>query len=185
MRGRANGKLWIIYVDCIDKSPLRKSSNFTLDGLPLRHCKICLRTAPNVSFVCVHISTSSTCLPWFGNRNNNISCFPLLALYKGTNVLSSQKSASHSITYSCKTLRTRHSLVVSCWNLLTESLPRSNMVIVSYDAFSLSMHDEMKSSWISTWLFCKCGPRFVNVSLSSSIALLAISSSLHQASHHI
>ena len=123
------------------------------------------------------------------------------------------------------TLSTLQSRVSSWLSLDVESLSFSNTVTVSYDALRRSMHEEMKSSWISTcastrrsrniyiqfmsskieflslrknrrprphlcsqlltWFACSRGPKLVKVSLSRSMARLAISSLEHSTSRQM
>ena len=113
-----------------------------------------------------------------------------------------EKADSQSNRLESYTLSTLQSRVSSWLSLDVESLSFSNTVTVSYDALRRSMHDEMKSSWISTcastkdfeisslqkrtrsdlcsrlltWFACSRGPKLVKVSLSRSMARLAISS---------
>lgn len=66
-------------------SPLTKSSIFVWATFAFIRLRIHRRTEPTVSFVWDHMSKSSTCLPWFGNRTISERCLPWNALGKKKN----------------------------------------------------------------------------------------------------
>ena len=97
-------------------------------------------------------------------------------LLRGKMTLSSVYASSHSATYSFSTLSTRTMRIVSCITRFEQSLSFSSTVTVSNSAFRRSMHELIKSSWISTWFCCRRGPRLVKMSFRSITALSATSS---------